>query len=62
MNLPDEIEIELLADGDEEGNDLYSAICEYASDYITDKTGFCHRGFEIEVKITASKILYDTDE
>ena len=47
--------------GNSEGKDLYNAICEFASDYITEKTGFCHEGFDIDIEITASNILYDTE-
>ena len=44
----------------EEG--LCEEIADFVSDYISDKTGFCHEGFSLEITIKASGIMWDTDE
>ena len=58
MKLPTTIQIpvEHLPD------DMYEELCDFVSDYISERTGFLHNGFQIDVKITASNIMYDTDE
>ena len=57
--LPTEMNVPLSGDY---GDDLYKQICEYASDFLSEKTGFCHKGFEIDIQIKASKIQWDTSE
>jgi len=60
MILPTTIEVNL--NTDEWGDSIFNDICDYASEFITDTTGFCHNGFEIEIKIVASHIKWDVDE
>lgn len=43
-------------------DDMYEELCDFVSDYISELTGFLHYGFEIDVKITARNIMFDTDE
>lgn len=62
--LPTEITV-TLDDKNYEKNEideLYEEIAEWMSDYISNKTGFCHKGFGLEIKITANHIMWDTDE
>lgn len=57
--LPNEIHIPLSGDY---GDDLFDQICEYTSDFISEKMGFCHEGFDIDIQITASNIKWDMSE
>lgn len=43
--LPDEFET-TISMFDDEGDD---ELVEYISDYISDETGYCHKGFEYEI-------------
>ena len=58
LNLPSKMDIPLSEIDD--NDDLLDQICDLVSDYISEKTGFCHKGFEIDIKIKASNIKYDT--
>ena len=58
MKLPAEVAIDL----SQCNEDLHEEICEYVSDYLCEKYGFCHEGFAIDIKITASDIMWDVDE
>ncbi len=60
MKLPTTIKVNLASTDD--GYEIFKDICEYVSDFITEKTGFCHKGFTIDVRVTASDIDYDIDE
>lgn len=42
-----------------EGEALYEEIAELVSDYISDLTGLCHKGFSMDVAIKVSEIDYD---
>lgn len=57
--LPTEMDIPLSGDYED---DLYEQICDYVSDFLSEKTGFCHDGFKLDIKIKASKIKWDTSE
>ena len=35
------------------GSDAYLDLAESISDLISDKTGFCHKGFVFEIKVSA---------
>ena len=35
------------------GSDAYLNLVEVVSDLISDKTGFCHKGFVFEIKVSA---------
>ena len=60
LRLPTELEISLsdLPDGDE----IFAEIENAVTDYLSDKTGFCHEGYVLEIKIKASQIMWDVDE
>ena len=49
IGLPEEIEIpdEVICDYDPEED--YEELLDIISDYISDETGFCHNGFEVEI-------------
>lgn len=55
------IKINLL-EGDEWGLKIYNEICDYAADYISEKTECCHFGYKIEINIVATNIEYDIDD
>lgn len=59
--LPKELKVSLaeLMDTDPA---LYEEICDFASEYISDQTGFCHNGFTLDGKIEISEIKYDCME
>lgn len=44
------------------GNEEYENLCEIVSDYISDKTGFCHNGFDIKMSIDLNNIKWDISD
>ena len=33
-------------------NEIHQEIADWVNDYISDKTGFCHKGFKFEINVT----------
>lgn len=45
-----------------EGQAVKDEISEMVSEYISDRTGFCHKGFSFDVTIHVTNIDYDEEE
>ena len=59
LKLPTEMEISL-SDLPNAG-EIFDEVEAGVTNYLSDKTGFCHEGYELEIKIKASKIKWDVD-
>ncbi len=59
LKLPTEMEISLSELPN--SSEIFDEVEAGVTNYLSDKTGFSHGGYELEIKIKASKIKWDVD-